>query len=167
MNLILHCQLNLDLHCFIISDLSHVCVDSSGFRMSGGWTTAKRGTVPVPRRFDSKQLTVAPQLLSKLPSANMPACQACVQAQVTLTLVSVSQSAASQGLSTCHLKLHRERGETSAAAAVWRSCCGQQGSFGRQCVRGRTIHKQPGQHFAKLSDLTTTHLNFGRGEKPS
>ena len=39
--------------------------------MSGGWTTAKRGTVPVPRRFDSKQLTVAPQLLSKLPSATM------------------------------------------------------------------------------------------------
>ena len=39
--------------------------------MSGGWTTAKRGTVPVPRRFDSKQLTVAPQLLSKLPCASL------------------------------------------------------------------------------------------------
>ena len=121
MNLILHCQLNLDLHCFIISDLSHVCVDSSAFRMSGGWTTAKRGTVPVPRRFDSKQLTVAPQLLSKLPSANMPACQACVQAQVTSTLVSVSQSAASQVLSTCHLKLQkreRERGDIGSSCCV-------------------------------------------------
>ena len=83
----------------------------SGFRMSGGWTTAKRGTVPVPRRFDSKQLTVAPQLLSKLPSANMPACQACMQAQVTSTLVSVSQSAASQVLSTCHLKLQKRERE--------------------------------------------------------
>lgn len=89
-------------------------------RMSSGWTMVGRRTVPVPRRFDSKQLTLAPQLLSKLPSRNMPACQACSKAQAASTVVSVSPHNHNlQPSRCCHpIARERERGDIGS------SCCG-------------------------------------------
>ena len=126
-------------------------MDSNGFRTSGGWTATGVGTVPVPQ-FDSKQLT-APQLSKLL----LPTWQLVNE----YTGSSRIDAGLAQRITICYKpsvviamqKRRREEGrggETSRAAAVCRSCR-QQGSFGRRCVRGTTIHKQPGQILPALA----------------
>ena len=134
-------------------------VDSGGFRMSGGWTTAKRGTVPVPRRFDSKQLTVAPQLAAvkaaKCQHASMSSLYASsggFDGGFILTICCQS------GVVVIPLQ-ERGRGDTGS------SCCVAQllrpTRQLRPAVRTRQNNPQTtGSTFANLSHLTTTDLNF-------